>query len=304
MHIPDQAEALRLLVRNARPPARVVTVTSGKGGVGKTNLSLNLAIALADLGRRVILLDMDLGLANVDILCDLHPRHTMAHVVAGQREIHDALVPGPGGIRVLAGAAGLERLANLGDRERESLLRAFEPLQHEADFLILDTGAGIGRNVIAFAACADDVLVVTTPEPTAVIDAYAVIKCVAREATGAALGLIVNQARSRAEAERMAAGVVGTAQRILNVYVEPFGHVLSDPCVPLAVRQKRPFLIAHPSCPAARGVRAAASKLSAAAAMERPTDVGLGEGGLARRSPTDEGGFFRRLADWLTRRTA
>lgn len=289
MHVPDQAESLRLLVRNARRPARVIAVTSGKGGVGKSNLSVNLAIALADRGRRVIVMDMDLGLANVDLLCDLHPRHTIAHVVSGQREIHEAVVPGPGGIRVLAGAAGIDRLANLDDRERDGLLRGLEQLQLETDVILLDTGAGIGRNTVAFAACADEVLVVTTPEPTAMLDAYAVIKCVARDAPGAVLRLVVNQARSRAEAERIAASVAGVAHRFLNIYVEPAGHVLSDSCVPLAVRRKRPFLLAFPACPAAAGVRALADRLLAPAAAG---------GGEARD------GFLRRLADWLTRRTA
>lgn len=295
MHAPDQAEALRLLVASAKAPARVLAVTSGKGGVGKSNLSVNLAIALADRGRRVILLDLDLGLANVDVLCGVHARYTIAHVVAGERDVAEAVVPGPGGIRILPGAAGLERLANLADREREALLRSLEALQHEADILILDTGAGIGRNTVAFAASADEVLVVTTPEPTAILDAYAVVKCVAREGPGAGMRLVVNQARSRVEADKIAAGVTGTARHFLNLYVEPFGHVLSDPCVPQAVRQKRPFLLAYPACPAAACVRALARRLA------EPDGAAAGEGG--RRHP-GEGGFFRRLAAWLGRRSA
>jgi flagellar biosynthesis protein FlhG len=287
--MPDQADALRLLVRNARKPARVLAVTSGKGGVGKTNLSVNLAIAMAARGARVIVLDLDLGLANVDLLCDLRPRHTVAHVVSGQREIQEAVTDGPGGIRVLAGAAGIDRLANLDDREREGLLRALEQLQLDADVLILDTGAGIGRNTIAFAACADEVLVVTTPEPTATLDAYAAIKCVAREAPEAALRLVVNQVRNRMEAERVAASVTGVAQRFLNIYVETAGCILSDPCVPSAVRQKRPFVLAYPASPAADGVRRLAGRLLAPAA-----DAARPEGA----------GFFRKLAALLARKTA
>lgn len=156
--IVDQAEELRRIVGTRPRPARVLAVTSGKGGVGKTNLSVNLAIALAQLRKRVVLVDLDLGLANADILLDMTPRYTLAHVIGGHRTLDDVMAPAVGGIHVVPGASGVERLANLGDAERTALLSSFEALHRRADYILFDTGAGISRNTTAFLSAADDIL--------------------------------------------------------------------------------------------------------------------------------------------------
>ncbi len=258
----DQAEGLRRLAREMAG-SRVVAVTSGKGGVGKTNIAVNLAIALSQLGRRVIVLDMDLGLANVDVLLDVNARYNLAHVIQGKRAIADAIVEAPGGIRILPGASGMESLANVSAEERHVLLQSLQRLQDDTDFIVIDTSAGVSKNVIAFAACSDDAVIVTTPEPTAMIDAYALVKLLAREESATENKLIVNMAANRIEAEKVANGIVTVAHRFLNVYVEKLGYVLSDSAVPAAVRRKVPFLLDAPRSHASACVLSIAKALCA-----------------------------------------
>jgi flagellar biosynthesis protein FlhG len=271
----DQADGLRRLQRHRPRTARVLAVTSGKGGVGKTNLSVNLAIAIAALGKRVVLVDLDLGLANADILLDLTSRWNLSQVLTGRKTIEEVTLPAMGGIRVVPGASGVERLANLTDVERETLLHSFDALHRDADVVIFDTGAGISKNTTAFLAAADEVLVVTMPEPTAVVDAYAVIKMLSKETDRGDLHVLINQTSGREEADRFASGISVTANKLLNTYVEKLGYVVSDPRVGQAVRQRRPFLLAFPNCPASVCVRSIAERLvtrrSRPEAVERPS---------------------------------
>ncbi len=271
----DQAEALRFMGRVRPRHARVVAVTSGKGGVGKTNLSVNLSIALAARGKRTVLVDLDLGLANADILLDATPRWNLSQALVGRKTIGEITLPAMGGIRLVPGASGVERLANLSDVERASLLSSFESLHQDADVIVFDTGAGISRNTTAFLAAADDIVVVTMPEPTAVVDAYAVIKMLSREADHGDIRLVLNQCTGREEAERYANGIAVTANKLLDAYVEKLGYIVTDPHVPQAVRARRPFLLAYPGCAASACVRSIAERLTAAAvrapAQERPS---------------------------------
>src|SRR6185437_2073758 len=150
MTVVDQATGLREIARRTTNRAQTIAITSGKGGVGKTNMSVNLATVLAGMKRRVVLLDADLGLANADILCNVQPRYNLAHVVAGQRTLSEVMTPVPGGFSLVAGASGLARMADLSEHDRRRLLEDLETLQASSDVLIIDTGAGIGRNVLAF----------------------------------------------------------------------------------------------------------------------------------------------------------
>jgi len=268
----DQAEGLRRLAAARPRPARVVAVTSGKGGVGKTNVAVNLAIATARLGRRVVLVDLDLGLANADILLDLTPRYNLSQVLAGRKTIEEVALPAPGGIRVIPGASGVERLANLSDAEREALLGTFEALHRDADYIFFDTGAGISRNTTAFLAAADDVIVVTVPEPTAVVDAYALLKMLGREADHGDLYILLNQVSGREEAERFASGIAVTANKLLNLYVEKLGYIVADPRVGQAVRRRRPFLLAYPGCAASLCLGAIAERMVRGAARARVSE--------------------------------
>lgn len=277
----DQADDLRRMVRERPRRAQVIAVTSGKGGVGKTNLAVNLAIAAAGLGRRVVLIDVDLGLANVDVVLNVNSRYNLSHVITGKKDILEILTPAPGGIEIAPGATGIERLANLNEEERAHLVGSLAKLEGRADLVIIDTGAGISKNVMGFTAAADKVVVVTTPDPTAVIDAYATIKMVLREERRGDVHLIVNQASGRAEGERIAQGVQEVVRKFLNAYVEYAGYVVADPAVVQAVRRKRPFLLASPNAPASLCVMGIARVLFESAG--RGTE------------PEKRAGFFERL---------
>ncbi len=258
----DQATQLRALAaaRTRRP--RIVTVTSGKGGVGKTNMLVNLGIALRQRGHRVVIIDADLGLANVDIVLGLTPEFTLKHVLDGERALRDVLIDGPGGLRVVPGCNGISRIADLSARKRRELMQGFSTLEAEADFLLIDTAAGLGRNVVHFALAADEVVIVTTPEPSAVTDAYAMIKVLHQERGVPRADLIINMARTRAEAVAVADKVASVAHRFLQMRIRPLGYVLQDEQVRQAVMHRQPFLLRSPKSPAARAVQAIAQVLA------------------------------------------
>ncbi|HUB24575.1 MAG TPA: MinD/ParA family protein [Tepidisphaeraceae bacterium] len=292
--IVDQASKLRDLVASSQSPsavnaaskpprARVIAVTSGKGGVGKSNVSVNLAVQFASRGREVVLLDADLGLANADVLCNVDLPCNLAHVIARRKTLMEVMVRGPGGFGLIGGASGLARMADLTDYDRQRLVDALASLEDQTDLILIDTGAGISPNVLSFTRAADHVLVVTTPEPTAITDAYAVIKVIARERGGKTISLLVNQARTEAEAKVVYDRIAAVARQFLQVQVLDAGHIPADAQVPAAVRKRVPFLLAAPECPASRSIGAIASRL---------------EGGIG---PVESSGFFSRLARWIKR---
>lgn len=247
----DQAQTLRkLMMSDNTHRARVVAVTSGKGGVGKTNIAVNLAIRLSEMGRKIILIDADLGTANADVLCNLAPGGNLAHVVAGRKSLADALVKAPGGFNLIPGASGLAQMAALGEYERNNLIDQIQHLQTQADLIIVDTGAGIGPNVLSFALGADQILVVTTPEPTAVTDAYAAIKTVRRRKEDLDVRVLVNMVQGEEEGRQVFGRIEAVCRKFLDLSVHYAGHVDADPRVGLAVRRRRPFVIENPSCPA------------------------------------------------------
>jgi flagellar biosynthesis protein FlhG len=277
----DQASKLRALMREARQ-THTIAVTSGKGGVGKSNVALNLAVLLSAAGKRVALLDADLGLANLDVLVDVPTRVNLAHVVAGQRTLKDVVVDLPCGVQLVPGASGLARMADLNEFQRTKLVQDLATLEEENDIIVVDTGAGIGRNVITFASTADTVLVVTTPEPTSITDAYAVIKVLIRQGYTGRLNLLVNFATDRNEARSAFSRVASVARQFLGSEIYDAGYVLTDPKVPMAVRRRQPWVLAYPRCQASRCLAALATKLCRG-------------GGLL----TQKEGFFRRVANWF-----
>ncbi|MBI2322488.1 MAG: MinD/ParA family protein [Chloroflexi bacterium] len=253
----DQAQQLRTLMaqRGAAPvppaaPAgrrtRVIAVTSGKGGVGKTNLVVNLGVAWAQRGRRVVVLDGDLGLANVDVLLGLQTRHTLAHVLRGERRLDEVVQIGPCGLGIIPGASGLAELADLTDERRDHLVAELARLDGWADAVLVDTGAGIGAGVSALLLAAGEVVVVTTPEPTALTDAYALVKVATAAGCRAHLRLVVNQARSAREAQMATQRLVAVAQEFLGVSLEAAGFLPYDDCLPQAVKRQVPVVLAYP----------------------------------------------------------
>lgn len=243
-------------------PTRVVAVTSGKGGVGKTNLSVNLAYALKALGYHVLVFDADLGLANVDVLLGTTPRWHLGHMLRGERTIRELIYTAPEGLHLVAGGSGIAELVDLSDEELSRFLNQIRELQGLYDYLLIDTGAGVGRGVLSFSVAADEVLVVTTPEPTAITDAYAVTKGILRRRPGARISLVVNQAASRQEAEEAANRLSTTVLRFLEAHVEMVGYIPSDPQVGKAVRQQLPFYLTAPDAPASRALTDLAQRLA------------------------------------------
>lgn len=258
----DQATRLRELARAKGRTSRLLAIASGKGGVGKTNIAVNLAVCLAARGLRTTLVDLDMGLANADLLLNVRARYTLSHVLAGQRTIDQICTEGPGGIRFVAGGSGLQELANLSDFERQNLLAWLGVLQDSADIVVLDCGAGISRNVITFAAAADTTIVVTTPQPTALTDAYALIKVLRRERCRCALSLFVNMADSRADARAAYERITSVAKRFLDYSVADGGYMLHDTSVELAVQHRVPFVIRSPGCGASACLAAMADGLA------------------------------------------
>ena len=267
----DQATRLRKLVETTRRCARVLAVTSGKGGVGKSSLALNLSIAAAKSHKRVVLIDADLGLANLDVLSGVTAGAGLADVISGKKRLYDVTVRTPYGVDLIAGGSGIAYLADLPDEDRMRFLTQMEVLEREADLIVVDTGAGVARNVVKIAAAADTVFVVTTPEPTSITDAYAAIKLISREREHGAICLVVNQVSSSAEASRVALRIAGVARRFLKVEVESAGYVLSDHHVGRAVRLRRPFAAAFPSCPAALCVETISRRFRSGGGDDRET---------------------------------
>ena len=283
MIVGDQAEKLRRMVREMRPHGRVLAVTSGKGGVGKTNVAANLAITLSRSHRqRVVLIDADLGLANVDLMLGLQPRWNLSHVFSGERRIEDVITAGPVARTVVPGASGLGRLADLQDHERRTLLEQLGKLENRADYLLVDTGAGIGRTVISLASAADECLVVTTPEPPSVADAYATLKIMSRQVHRPQLHLLVNMVGSRQEARRVYERIAAVARKFLGLKVLDAGYIFCDGHVSRAVRSRKPFVSAFPNSQAAWCMRKVAERIVRG---RDGTDI-----------PAPGRGFFKRVA--------
>ena len=252
----DQAEQLRELMRDREPSSgkntRIITVSSGKGGVGKTNLSINIALAYAQLGKKVIVMDADLGLANVNVVLGIIPKYNLYHLIRRQKVMREIILDTNYGIQIVAGASGFSKIANLADEERDGFIEELSELS-TADVIIIDTSAGVSNNVLAFVAAADDALIVTTPEPTAITDAYGIIKIIATEVDYLNLGLklIVNRVKSVTEGKRVAERVINIAGQFLNLKIDYLGYVYDDPSVPQAVLRQKPFLVADPQGKAA-----------------------------------------------------
>lgn len=266
----DQAERLRQLalaadarrnVLKQKKIPRVITVTSGKGGVGKTNLVVNLAIALSRLGKRVAVLDADLGLANVDILMGILPMHNLQDVVKGVKTLAEIIVTGPEGMKLIPGGSGLADMANLSPEQRNRLLENLLALEDMADILLIDTGAGLSRSVLSFVSAADELIVITTPEPTAITDAYGIIKVVAKYKIHQEVRLVVNQVQNEREGAELAERFAEVSQKFLQVNIQYLGEICSDEQVVRAVKQQKPFLTLYPRTRAARGVQTIAEKL-------------------------------------------
>ena len=246
----------------SRSRAYTIVVASGKGGVGKSNLAANLAIALGERGARVLLLDGDLAQANLDLLLGVHPRYDLQHVLSGQKTLDEIVVNGPANVRLVPAASGAPELADLDDYRRELLLRSLSTIDQGADVLVIDTASGVSRQTTEFCRIAHDVLVVTTAEMPAFSDAYALVKLLHNQGSlMRAPRLVVNMATGAEESEDTAHRIRLVARRFLQIELECLGVVPFDPHVGRAVRLQEPVLTAFPKSPAAAAYRALAAQL-------------------------------------------
>lgn len=254
----DQATGLR---RISQPkPVRVIAITSGKGGVGKTNVSVNLAIALANRGKEVMLMDADLGLGNVDVLLGLQPTYNLSHVIEGKCSLEEILVEGPHNVKLVPAKSGASRMTSLNPGEYAGLIRAFNELAFNPDLLLIDTAAGISESVIHFSKASQEIVVVVCDEPTSITDAYALIKMLHREHRRHRFRILANMARSVREGYELFNKIARACDKFLDVSLDFMGSVPFDESLRLAVQKQRAVVDAFPSSRAALAFKKLAQK--------------------------------------------
>lgn len=247
-----------------KKPVQVIAVTGGKGGVGKTNVSVNLSVALAALGRRVILLDADFGLANVDVLLGLEPGRTLAEVMDGECDLRDVLLNGPGGVKIVPASSGTQALVSMTPMQHAGLIQAFSELGDNLDVLVIDTAAGIGDAVTSFVRAAQEVVLVVCDEPTSITDAYALIKLLNTQYGMTRFRVLANMAHNPQEGRNLYNKLVNVTERFLDdVALQYLGAVPYDEMVRKAVQRQKPVFEAYPRSRAAQAFRAIAQKVDA-----------------------------------------
>jgi flagellar biosynthesis protein FlhG len=296
----DQASTLRQIVGHqrqggpsARPPRRrmrVIAVTSGKGGVGKSNIVLNLCLALTRMQRRVFLLDADMGLANVDVLVGLTPRYTLEHVMNGEKDVSEVVLTGPGGVKILPSSSGISELSEMTFEQQMRLFKELSRIDDEIDYLFIDTGAGISSNVLRFNASANEVVVVANPEPTSITDAYALMKLLAIKYHIREFGLIANSVSSEQDGQAVFDRLNRVCSQFLRVHLSFLGAIPFDLSVRKAVRQQRPLLELFPASPSGKSLQRIAALIDQNGKRPEPASDPSGK--------TDNSSFWDRLLHW------
>jgi len=258
MHAANQIETPPPLLKRS---ARVITVTSGKGGVGKTNLTINLAIALSEQGLRVVIFDADFGLANIDVLFGIVPRYTIVDIIKNRKNIFEVLTDGPKNIKFISGGSGVEELVKLNSNQIMKFVNDMALLDKLADIIIVDTGAGLSESVVSFIMAADEILLVTTPEPTSITDAYALMKMVSNRDKSKKIRVVVNRVEDQREAEDVANKLKLVANKFLGIVIEPIGYVVKDESVVKSVKKQQPFIIGFPKSQAAKNIKDISARL-------------------------------------------
>ncbi|MEQ1528501.1 MAG: MinD/ParA family protein [Methylococcales bacterium] len=247
---------------NKSKPVRVIAVTSGKGGVGKTNLSVNLGIALCQLGQRVALLDADMGLANVDILLGLRPVATLEHVIRGEKSLTDIMLMGPDGLKVIPGASGIQKMSELSTMEQAAIVHAFTEIDNDLDVLIVDTAAGISASVVNFARACQEIIVVVCDEPTSLADGYAFIKLLNRDYGLAHFHVLANMVPTVQQGHLLFQKLSKVTERYLDVTLQFDGAIPFDECLRKAVQKQVPVITSFPRSKAAMAIKAIAGKIN------------------------------------------
>ncbi|ACD59203.1 cobyrinic acid a,c-diamide synthase [Xanthomonas phaseoli pv. phaseoli] len=244
-------------------PVRTIAVTGGKGGVGKTNISANLAVALADMGKRTLLLDADLGLANLDVVLGLAPKYTLADLIAGRCTLDEVIIEGPGGVLVVPAASGRRHMAELAPAQHIGLVNVFSELERDLDVMVIDTAAGITDSVLTFCQAAQDTVVVVCDEPASITDAYALIKVLSRERGVDRLQIIANMVRDPNEGRLLYDKLSRVCEKFLgDVSLNYLGHVPQDDWLRLSVQRQQPVIKAYPASPSAQAIAEIARRTS------------------------------------------
>ncbi len=269
----DQAERLRNMVRNIpsksksavikapRAKPRVITITSGKGGVGKTNFTVNIALALAKLGKKVLVIDADLGMGNVDVVLGCNATYNISHLLEKGFSIEQIVIEGPFGIKFISGGSGIHKLANLTNLQLTHIMNQITLLDDWAEIILIDTGAGINQGVMNFVIAADEVIIVTTPEPTSITDAYAMMKTFVNHCGTGVLKLVVNRVMEVDEGDVATEKLIKVASNFLGLSLHSLGIIYEDSNLIRAVKKQVPFLLAFPDTLSSRCIEQIASRL-------------------------------------------
>lgn len=264
----DQAASLRRMVSESeeKPSARVITVTSGKGGVGKSSISLNLAICISRMGKRVVLLDADFGLANIEVMLGVRPKANLADLMFRGKDLKDIIMDGPEGIKFISGGSGIQELARMNREQCIYLTKKLVELDELADVIIIDTGAGISDSVLEFVASSNEVLLIATPEPTSITDAYALLKALNRKSefskSSTTIKMIANRVRNEVEGrDVLYENMKNVVDRFLNISLEFIGSIPQDDQVSKAVMKQTPVTICAPNSGASKAIEEMAKEL-------------------------------------------
>lgn len=279
----DQAEHLRRMMQQEEPKSdvRVITVTSGKGGVGKSSISINLAIQLSQMGKKVVVFDADFGLANIEVMLGIRPQYNMADLMFRGMELNSIITKGPGNVSFISGGSGVQELAKMSREQVMYLIKKLGELDQYADVIIVDTGAGISDSVLEFVVASEEVLLVATPEPTSITDAYALLKALNRktgfEKTETRIRMIANRVRSEAEGQNLYEKMNVVVDRFLNIPLDYMGVVPLDDQMSRAVMRQVPISASHPNAPSAKAFQNITKKLLEVDDMQE-----IERGGLSR----------------------
>lgn len=271
----DQAENLRRLANkdNSKKKAKIITITSGKGGVGKSNFVVNMGITLHKKGKKVLIFDADIGMGNDDVLMGVLPSYNVFDLLEG-KDINEVVVEGPYGINLLPGGSGINYIENLEEKERLAFIEKLTSLD-EYDYIFIDTGAGINKNVLAFIACSEETIVITTPEPTSLTDAYSLIKATDHFKLTNTANVIVNRAFSIKDGEETYNKLKRAVEKFLTIKVNYLGSISEDRKLVEGVRAQVPFTILHPKCDASKSIERISNKLIGNASVENMGAEGL-----------------------------